>query len=311
MFTSPSPPQLKPHGDVIRKTELSPSSFFPFLYFFFFFSCPSLLALFLFDEVVGVQREAARLRYRPSTKHHGKSKLWLVWGEGRQVMCACVCMLWLLPVHDYTQRSVIIPKLIKTLKVKKVELNPFPDTLPHIRSLPPVPSPLSCQTSGGPTNQWLNSAFACVAKLPRLPEGETTRGYDVKEERPDWTMCQTMLYIFSLDLLNTRLGWGIGDIFMFLLPHGWHVSKIPVCAYVCGVVVVGVYAHSQWRCHPPKLSSDPHRHMSTQQLANPTQPKHTCIHTHPQHIKLRSSTQWLFPAIKGGFKWNPKLRRTT
>lgn len=75
-------------------------------------------------------------------------------------------------------------------------------------------------------------------------------------------------------------------------------------------VVVGVYAHSQWRCHPPKLSSDPRRHMSTQQLANPTHPKHTCIHTHPQHIKLRSSTQWLFPAIKGGFKWNPKLRRS-
>lgn len=51
---------------------------FPSLFFFSSFVCPSLLRSFLFDEVVGVQREAARLGYRPSTKHQGKSKLWLI-----------------------------------------------------------------------------------------------------------------------------------------------------------------------------------------------------------------------------------------
>lgn len=169
MFTSPSPPQLKPHGDVIRKAGPPPHHhhhFFLSFFLFFLVSCPSSLRSFLFDEVVGVQRDAARLGYRLSTKHHGKSKLWLIRRAGRLV---CLHVLRRLPPPDpcvLILGGAVIPGRLKTSKVRNGKLKPFTDMFAHARSLLSSPhvnqdvcskkkkekTTEACQTSGGPTN---------------------------------------------------------------------------------------------------------------------------------------------------------------
>lgn len=99
------------------------------------------------------------------------------------------------------------------------------------------------------------------------------------------------VWFFMLDLFDSQLWVGDRGHVHVLHPHGWHVSKN--CVGVCrvGGWGVGAYARSQWRCHPPKLSSDPHRHMSTQQLANPTQPKHTHTHTFTHSVSTAHRAQ--------------------
>lgn len=111
-----------------------PPPLFPFFLSFFLVSCPSSLRSFLFDEVVGVQRDAARLGYRLSTKHHGKSKLWLIRWAGRLV---CLHVLRRLPPDPCVLilGGAVIPGPLKTSKVRNGKLKPFTDMLAHARSL--------------------------------------------------------------------------------------------------------------------------------------------------------------------------------
>lgn len=168
-----------------------------FLSFFLFFlvSCPSSLRSFLFDEVVGVQRDAARLGYRLSTKHHGKSKLWLIRRAGRLV---CLHVLRRLPPDPCVLilGGAVIPGPLKTSKVRNGKLKPFTDVLAHARSL--LSSPHANQDVCSEKKrkkpqrlvklqevQQTHDSIQLVRVLlrqPRLQERVTTRGQDVKEQ---------------------------------------------------------------------------------------------------------------------------------
>lgn len=300
-----------------KHSSFSPSSFFSF-FFFFVFSCPSLLRSFLFDEVVGVQREAARLGYRPGTKRHGKSKLWLVRGKrcresGSVARCVgSLCMLIL--------RSAVTPGWLRTLKSKKkceVKAVHWYVTSYQITS-PPVPaSPHSnrdvclakktkkkthaCQTSGGPTNQWLNPSYACVAEVTQTPRKSDNEGIWC-QERSDLIgqRVRVRQHCTFFVLRWTTLG-RLGDrgCFHFSLTHGWHVSKISACVCVCvrgGCVWrwsdgwgVGSYTHNE-DVIKSSLALLPTDTQSTQRLANPTQAQntHTCIHTLPSPHRAKA-----------------------
>lgn len=154
-----------PVGFVIRKAGLPPL-FFPF--FCFFLPLPLLARLAPLWWSCGSSEG-----YHPNTKHHGKSKLWLVSGDG--------------PCRHGGSRRVHILRSAATLSCKKVEGNPLVMFTSHQIASPTLVSACwskclfyqksagSCQTSGGLTNRWLNPGFVCIVEYPDSQE-ELQRG---------------------------------------------------------------------------------------------------------------------------------------
>lgn len=133
----------KPHGDVIRKTELFLSLFFLFFFCFFFSSAPprsSHSSLMKLWEFRGKRRgwDIARAQSTMGRANFGSSE-----GEGHGVVsaCVCVCPLWWALCACLYSWGCCHTQLIKTSKVNNMKLKPFTDVTSYqITSPCPVPS---------------------------------------------------------------------------------------------------------------------------------------------------------------------------
>lgn len=132
MFTSPSPPQLKPHGDVIRKTEL----FLSLVFLFLFFPAPpccahsSLMKLWEFRGKRGARAQSTmgRANFGSSEKRAGMS----VRMCARGVMALCMLIL----------RSAVIPSWLKLQKWKLWSWSCSLISYLTPNHFPPLPLPL-------------------------------------------------------------------------------------------------------------------------------------------------------------------------
>ena len=262
MFTSPSPPQLKPHGDVIRKTALSLP---PLLHFFFFvlgfFPPPAPprsahSALMKLWEFRGKRRgwDIARTQSTMGRANFGSSEESVQHVCVCMCVCVCVCVLWRLSVSAYTQECCHT-RLYKTSKVRHLlvwavhrcgssRIDHLPASRMLIKTFVKQQTRRPVKTSGSPNKPVTQGLCAsCWGNPDSRNERATTRGYDVRRAQPDWThRCQTMLLwlFFNVGFLNiSQLGRETEDMFMLLSYMGgmWEKSLYPcvwVSVCVCG-----------------------------------------------------------------------------
>lgn len=182
--------------------------------------------------------------------------------------------LWQFPVCLYTQECCHT-QVIKTSKsvVKSVHwcyliqdgLPPPFSSACWLRCLFSKKAQRLVKLQGG---QQTNDSILPLRALPSYPDSQKEWQWEVMMSgRSDLTGQHVKQYCASSSF-SSILSWGRRwGIFMFYSRMG---GKIPG---VIGRIGGMVFAQSQWKCLPPKLSSDPHTHVHTATCPNPTQPQ--------------------------------------
>ena len=97
----------------------------------------------------------------------------------------------------------------------------------------------ACQTSGGPTNRWLNAAYARVAEVTQTPRKSDNKGIWCQDGVTglDSGSVSSNITLFYVGPLNSQLGWETEDVFIVFSHMGglWEKEKcLCVCVLHCG-----------------------------------------------------------------------------